>query len=519
MSKHPFLKLLKQSVSDRYFLIMTIVFVIAIIVRSYFFIGFGRGDDPLYVGVTRLVMDGGLRGLNLNVGFHYRIGVYLPMSLFFTLFGINDISFALLPLLASLGSIIVIYFIGKELFGKETGVIAAILMTFCPFDAVFASTMVIDIIASFFAALSFLLFLKGHNEKSWRYILYFIFASIVMFYNYFVKIPSVLMLCCLAIITLINIRAFKRHLVFYGSFIILLLSWTYADYHITGKFLNQWHTELTQSGRAMGPYWWVWLEYLKWMFYRMPDGSLPFGYFYHATILALLYIGVRRLKYSYPIIIWALIIFSLMEFIPKQWKLPYEPSPRDPRYIHTFLIPSALILAAGFYELMKFKKTVFIAVLVPFLTSFIIEACILYKTWVDPFSDMNEASRFLVSLNPKKTIYSDHWFHTRFNFDSKYKKGHLIPWTLNGKHFQWDIIEKKNFNELWKIRRGYVVAGGSRGIYVGMFSILNLNGNEPPQNWKLIKEIPKELTSYRTETLKIYEVLPPAKTEKHVEHD
>ncbi len=498
------LKSLKQLVSNKYFLIMAIVFSVAIIVRICFFIGFGLGDDPIYVGVVNYMMNYGYP--SLNYGMNYRIGLYLPVFLFFKIFGINDISFVLYPLLASLGSIIVIYFIGKELFGKETGIIAAGLMAFCPFDAVFASTMTIDIMTSFFTALSFLLFLKGHNDKGWKYILYFVLASMTMFYNYMIKIPTVLILCCFAIITLINIRSFKRHIVFYGSFSILLLSSFFADYCLTGKFLNYWHTELTQSGRAIGPYWYVLLEYFRWMFYRIGDGTLLFGYFYHALIPALLYIGVRRLKCSYPVIIWVLIIFILLEFIPKQWQLPYEPAPRFPRYTHAFLIPSILIIAAALYSLFKWKNYLFAVCIAALIISSIIESRILHKTWVEPFSDNNEASQFMASLKPEKKIIADGWFFNRFTFDTKYKKGNLVVWDINGKNLQMDVIQKNDFTELEKVRNVYVVVGGSRAIYAGMFSVFNLGTFKPPNNWKLIKEIPKKITSYRNETLKIFDV-------------
>ncbi|HHT9126293.1 MAG TPA: ArnT family glycosyltransferase [Candidatus Brocadiia bacterium] len=500
------MKSLKQLVSNKYFLIMAAVFSVAIIIRACFFIGFGLGDDSIYAGVVRNIMNGGFRGLDLNYGMDYRVGLYLPILLFFSIFGINDISFVLYPLLASLGSIIVIYFIGKELFGKETGIIAAILMTFCPFDAVFASTMTIDIMTSLFTALSFLFFLKGHNDKSWKFILYFAFASLAMFYNYMIKIPSVLVLCCFAIITLINIRVFIRHLVFYGSFATLLLASFYTDYLLTGRFLNYWHTELTQSARGFGPYWYTLLEYFRWMFYRLGDGSLLFGYLYHALIPALLYVGVRRLRCSYPVIIWALSIFILLEFIPKQWQLPYEPAPRFPRYTHAFVIPSVLMIAEALYSILKWKTYPFAICIAGLVISSIVEAHVLYKTWAEPFSDNNEASQFVLSLKPDRKIISDGWFYNRFEFDAKYKKPHLIVWDINGKRLQYDIIEKKDFAELEKVKNAYIVVGGSRAVYAAMFSVFNLGTSKPPNNWKLIKEIPKKITSYREETLKIFDV-------------
>lgn len=500
------MKFLKQIVSEKYFLIMAIVVMVAIIIRFCFFIGFGLGDDPIYAMVVNNIMYGGFKALDLNYIMNYRIGLYLPIWLFFKVFGLSDFSFVLYPLLASLGSIVVIYFIGKELFNKETGIIAAILMAFCPFDAVFASTMTIDIVGSFFVALSFFLFLKGHNEKSWRCILYFTFASVVIIYNYMLKEPSVLILFCFACITLINIRAFKRHLVFYGSVSILLLSSFIVDYYLTGNYLNHLHILGAQSAKAMGRYRDVLLEYIWWMFYRMPDGSLLFGYFFHILLPALVFVGVMRFGCSYTVIIWLLSIFILHELLPSQFELPYRPAPRFPRYAHAFLIPSVLIIAAMLYSLLEWKKYLFAGGIAALIISSIIESHILFKTWAEPFSDTEEASKFMVSLDPKKRIVADGWFYNRFTFDTEYKKGNLEVWSINGKNLQMDIIQKKDFAELEKVKNVYVVVGGSRAIYASMHSVFNLGDFKPPDNWKLIKEIPKKITSYRYETLKIFEV-------------
>lgn len=515
---------------------MAIILTVAITVRIIFFIGFGLGDDLIYSSVVNNIMNYGFQSFDLNYGVNYRIGLYLPMLLFFSILGVNDLSLVLYPLLASLGSIIVIYFIGKELFGKEAGIIAAILLALCPFDAVFASTLTIDIITSFFVALSVLLFLKGDACTGKKHILYFVLSAIVLFCGYLVKIPTYFILCCLVIISLIKIKSFKRHLIFYGSTLMLLLVSFVADHFLSGYFLNYPHTQLTQ---CIQPIWYVriLLDYPEWLFERMRDGSMLFGYYFYLIIPALIYISSTRLKQAFPLLIWLLVLFLIMEFIPLKFELPYKPSPRYPRYLHALLIPSVVILAAGFYELLKFKKPVFIAALVTFLTSSVVEASILYKTWKEPYTDVNEASKFLLTL-PEKPIYSDFLVLNRFKFDAQYKKNYLIPWDLNEILLELDKLkgglshflprdlneigteEKRGFSELKKMRSGYVVAGGSRSVEIPEWSIsiFNLNGNKPPQNWKLIKEIPKELTCYRKETLKIYEVLP-EQTEKYAEQN
>src|SRR4029453_6689930 len=107
-----------------------------------------------------------------------------------------------------------------------------------------------------------------------------------------------------------------------------------------------------------------------------------------------------------------------------------------------------------------------------------------------------------------KAVWSDFWLTSRYAFDMQYALTVNTPWSLQGKPLQIGVIEKNDLETLWTIPEGYVVTGGSRWPEVGMFSVLNLRGHQPPPTWRLLEEIDHPLSRWRLEPLRIWEVRP-----------
>ncbi|TMA54143.1 MAG: hypothetical protein E6J75_14280, partial [Deltaproteobacteria bacterium] len=137
--------------------LLAFLVVLAAALRLWCFIGYGRGDDPLYVVIAKRLLDEGsgfFTPATFAYGVNYRLGLYVPVAMSFALLGVNEFSYVLYPLLASLGSIVLVCLIGTALFDAEVGLIAAVLVAVSPFDVAFASTMVIDLASSFLTALA-----------------------------------------------------------------------------------------------------------------------------------------------------------------------------------------------------------------------------------------------------------------------------------------------------------------------------------------------------------------------------
>ena len=140
------------------------IIVISILIKLLFFSGF-IGDSMWYTNIAATISKGGEVRLPIGRG---RIGLLFPTSIFLSLFVIIVFSATFLPFLASLGSIIVIYFLGKDLFDKRTGLWAAFLYIFFPLYTIYSTALHPDIPVSFLTGISFLIFLKGKrtNQKN-----------------------------------------------------------------------------------------------------------------------------------------------------------------------------------------------------------------------------------------------------------------------------------------------------------------------------------------------------------------
>ena len=89
-----------MSSRQKRWLVLTVVAAAAL--RLWCFIGYARGDDPLYVMIPKRILDEGLHFFTPQTfayGVNYRMGLYIPIAASFALLGVNDFAFVLCYLL------------------------------------------------------------------------------------------------------------------------------------------------------------------------------------------------------------------------------------------------------------------------------------------------------------------------------------------------------------------------------------------------------------------------------------
>lgn len=67
--------------------------------------------------------------------------VHIPVALAYLLWGINDTTSVLYPMVSALVSIVIIFFIGKKLYGQESGLLAAFLWSVLPLRVFYSTTL------------------------------------------------------------------------------------------------------------------------------------------------------------------------------------------------------------------------------------------------------------------------------------------------------------------------------------------------------------------------------------------
>ncbi|OGY44910.1 MAG: hypothetical protein A2729_03970 [Candidatus Buchananbacteria bacterium RIFCSPHIGHO2_01_FULL_39_14] len=109
--------------------------------------------------------------------------VFLIQFIFFKILGVSLISARLPFAFAGLGSIILVYFIGRRLYHEKIGLLAAFLLTIFTYQTWASRVGYLEPMALFFALFTFLFFLKGlENDK---FFLWFgVFAGLALLSKY-----------------------------------------------------------------------------------------------------------------------------------------------------------------------------------------------------------------------------------------------------------------------------------------------------------------------------------------------
>jgi mannosyltransferase len=107
---------------------------------------------------------------------------YLPIHFWIQLFGTSEVSLRSFSALAGVGSIILIYIIGKKLFGKKIGLLATFFLAISDFQIWYAQEARNYSLFEFAALLSFLFFIMFFEGNRKIHFFLYVVASIFMVY-------------------------------------------------------------------------------------------------------------------------------------------------------------------------------------------------------------------------------------------------------------------------------------------------------------------------------------------------
>jgi len=140
------------------------------------------------------------------------------------------------PLLTSLGLVMTTFFIGKELWNVEIGLLSAFLASFSPVDVINATRLDTDIVLAFFMALSVLFFLRSVKNKNYRRFNY-LSAGTCIGFSYLVKLFVVLLPFIFFIYLLYKKKINKKILFLILGFLMVFILEGFYFYLTSGHFL------------------------------------------------------------------------------------------------------------------------------------------------------------------------------------------------------------------------------------------------------------------------------------------
>ncbi len=488
-----------------FWLLLIVMFALAL--RLWFFVGMEFFDDSMYLDYANKISKGVF--VYPTWTWSARIGFYFPIALSFYVFGINDISASLFTLLSSLGSVVVIFYLGREFFGVKTGLLSAFLLSFFTLDILHSTTINPDIPVQFFIGLAFLIFIfakKAEEKKRLgrSRVLYFV-SGCLTFYGYLIKEWALLIIPFLFILyTFKSKKKISQNYLFFIIGILLIFSveniyffsntgqWLLGEktrqyalandmnYNYDSRFYPMSMLNLlNDNSNAFGQ-----VQLFSWL-----NDSIPaFGFFYYFIIIAAVYISARGFKNYYPIILWLVYTFIILEFGLHFFCTTITKCVADLhiRYLTLLSMPAMLILGYFLSSIYKnHKKIVSFFIFFLLITSFYYSkiSAEFLKTGMD---DIREEANYLKGIPEKKIYVPDGWHFGKIGFFLEYEKEKmLIPYECQSIDCKNPYYDKGGF-----IKDSYVIIGNpySKVVDADIKVYPDFNENIPPK-WKLLKTI------------------------------
>jgi len=145
--------------------LLLIIIALGLGIRCYFYIGLVRPDSFWTTASAYSLTQSGDFFKYANYYGRSRLVLIYGTWLMFELFGPNDISASILPMLFSIATILLIFLIGRKLWTAGVGLLAATIYAIAPPSIAISSFLLPDPIMPFFMSLAVLLFLYGQESK------------------------------------------------------------------------------------------------------------------------------------------------------------------------------------------------------------------------------------------------------------------------------------------------------------------------------------------------------------------
>lgn len=239
--------------------LLDILSLFVLFIPAIFLLFFGLGDTYLtnwdeawYADISRNMMETGdiiTTIWNMDVFFEKPPLYFWLTSLFFSLFGVSEFSARLPSAIFGLAIAAVVYFFTKNLFNKNSAIVATLILFSSPQFLYRARTGNLDTVLTFWMFLSFYAFYKGYTaSKKWFFLtgislaLAFLTKGVVGFY------PLIPIFVFLILGKEFKVMKEQTFIMGVGAGFVLSSLWLLSSLLLNGQvFLNQFLTSNTEK--------------------------------------------------------------------------------------------------------------------------------------------------------------------------------------------------------------------------------------------------------------------------------
>lgn len=315
------------------------ILLIGFALRVLAFSGIFGADD---VAIALVAKDFLENGFSAPEG-HYaqRIGLILPLALIFKLFGTGDWQFALLPMAASMGSIILAYLIGRTTVSEQVGLLAAFFLAIFPLDVANASMLFPDAIMGACISLAFYLILRAEQCHA---LLQAFAGGILIGMGWLIKVEAPILIPVLGVYWLLApARRWRTVLLACIGALIVLLTEGAIYYSLTGDFLRGIHAAINQGGGITNE------AYSATQLWIFPKAwfvtAYEFGLHYYLLFAATAWVVIYKRKECYVLLVWVVLMLLWLEFGGNPFAAEYRVKSHLTRYCLTIAVPSVVLIA------------------------------------------------------------------------------------------------------------------------------------------------------------------------------
>ena len=321
----------KPTKIDPYSAVLLLILALNAVLKWRYFCGLVAADDFSYsvysYSMFRLPMS-----WDMSMDFRVlRLALLLPVTFLFRFLPPVDFVAVLYPMAVSFGSVVLVYLIGKKLYGVNAGILAAFVLATFPADIIYSTMLLPDGVVPFFLCLSVWSFLNADSETGRRAKLWYLAAGFSLFLAFITRENSYYFLLFFLP------YAFKRErwnngLYLFGAGFALPVVVLYSIYYVkSGDFLFNLHLAqhyrdpLIESGYIPeNSRNWYSMLYLMFPGFFMKLTGRPvylsalFGVTFYAGIFCVVYTTVKAFrKRDFRLLLapwWFLIVYLYLEY-------------------------------------------------------------------------------------------------------------------------------------------------------------------------------------------------------------
>lgn len=361
-------------------IIIILVIFCGLAVRAFFFNGGIRGSDAFaYAQYAHDIATSGYDISQIKNFYGFRYILLIPTALSYYLFGVNDISSSLFPLLCSLLNIIVIFVIAKRIFNSKTALLAGILLVFYPLDITSATLLGPDSVIPFLSSLAVLCYLMADDEgDGLKRALFFLIAGLFVGLSMSARLTSIFLCGVLFIDQVTRRRRAGPVCWILLGLMIPIAAEAFYYYSVTGDVFYRihqlTHLETLVKGADPNAIVSLWF-YPKVMFAFDLKGLAYYGFTWWLVIAGLVWAGVKIDRRVLFLAIWLFVPFLGFEFGTQSLK---EMIPIMKNYNYLSLVTGPAIIIAAYFlvnfgkflsSMTKFKNSIIITVFIILIAS------------------------------------------------------------------------------------------------------------------------------------------------------